>query len=159
MSIVMGVIAGLASLIMGFWTKANVYEKHSAFKRIGSFVLFAPLGVLGGLAMTECFGIYWAFGIIPVAIGSIFSNKLEEYLRRELRAGDGPTAAWFMEAAKADGEMVSRQFQINAIKLSLNPTLRNEKQTVDDLIEAYNSARNQFGLESIEGLDKKAPYI
>lgn len=159
MTFIMGIIAGLASLLMGLWSKTNVHEKHSMFKRVASFVIFAPLGLLGGLAMTECFGIYWAFAIIPVATGSIFSDKVEEWLRKGARCGDGPTAAYFMRLAEQDGSHVSRRFQLNAIAILNDPNRKDKEPRVDDLIEAYNSARNEFGLEPIHGLDEKAPYI
>lgn len=156
---ILGIFLGILSLLMGIWTKTNVYEKHSTFKNIASFVIFAPIGVIGGVAMAGCFDIHWAYGIIPVAIGSITSDKIEEWARREARVGDGPTAAYFLQLADNDGEGVSRQFQKNAIAIIENPNRKKKDIKVDDLIEAYNSARNQFGLESIEGLDEKAPYI
>lgn len=155
----LGIFFGFLSILMGLWSKPNVYEKNSLAKRILSFLIFLPIGVFFGFAMGLFLKIDLMFGFIPVVVGFLASDKLEEYLRRSLRMGDGPTAAFFLKLADNDGDEVSRQFQLNSIKIKIEKDLKGETTTVDDLITAYNSARHQFGLSSLEDLDKKAPYI
>lgn len=80
-------VLGFLSFLMGAWGVPNAKERDSKWIRVLSLIIFVPIGVCLGIAMTFCLQergipIDSLFGIIPVALGLLSAKKIDELLAR-----------------------------------------------------------------------------
>lgn len=152
-----GTFLAIAAVLLGIWSKPNAVEAQKRFYVIASFACFMPLSFFVGYIATEAltFPIFVApiFGVI----GFVLQKPIERYLRKHLRAGDGPTAAYFFKLAEKDGKEVKRVFMIKALEKKAAQTT--QRSTVDQLIWAYNEARVECGLEPTDINEAEIPYV
>lgn len=154
-----GIIFLIMSIVGGFWSHQNVSDRYreKPVSKLKNVICFAPMSILFGVLAAESFGIstYWGilFGGIPFSI----SGKFEEFSRRQLRKGDGPTLEYFIKLAQNDGNDMKNKFSKKLLSLAEQKNL--SEPTVDILIQSYAEARAELGLPPVTIDEKDIPFI
>lgn len=158
-NVFLGMLFLIFSIIGGFWSHQNVSERYSKnpSSKLRVFISFAPTSILFGALSATHFGIdpYWGilFGGIPFSI----SGKFEEFSRRQLRKGDGPTLEYFMRMAQSDGNEMKNKFSKKLLIVAEQNRL--DELTVDVVIQAYAETRADLGLPPVTIDEKDIPFI
>lgn len=158
-NIIWGVVFLILSVLCGFWAHQNVSDRYSKnpVSKLRVFISFAPISIFFGALSAAHFGIdpYWGilFGGIPFSI----SGKFEEYSRRQLRKGDGPTLEYFMRMAQSDGNEMKNKFSKKLLIIAEQNRL--DELTVDVVIQAYAETRAELGLSPVTIDEKNIPFI
>lgn len=158
-NVIWGIIFFILSALCGFWSHQNVSERYNKnpVSKLRVFISFAPISILFGALSATHFGIdpYWGilFGGIPFSI----SGKFEEFSRRQLRKGDGPTLEYFMRMAQSDGNEMKNRFSKKLLIIAEQNRL--DELTVDVVIQAYSETRAELGLSPVTIDEKDIPFI
>lgn len=158
-NIIWGIVFLLVSALGGLWAHQNVSDRYSKnpVSKLRVFISFAPASILFGALSATHLGIdpYWGilFGGIPFSI----SGKFEEFSRRQLRKGDGPTLEYFMRMAQSDGNEMKNRFSKKLLIIAEQNRL--DELTVDVVIQAYSETRAELGLSPVTIDEKDIPFI
>jgi len=145
------------AFLSGLWSRPNAVDSQPRRNRVVSILVFGPISFFVGYYWAKSLEISIYFSIVPGGVGFIVSKPLEYVIRKKLGSGDGPCAAWLLKLAEKDGDELRKAFIDQAIVI--RQLSESKEPVVDELITAYNSARQLHGLAPIEDLKERIPYV